>query len=154
MKTLITVLLVLFSQTYSRPAFARGPASLPGQTLALQPEQLKFRYESFDGGVSLACAHFLEDALSQDWAVKCPDPEGRDRIYRVHLWVTTYRRSVEPRASHEVLYWITDRTRLPTITGTGTTVWFHMREDAPLSGIDVGQSVENDTAGLYLNIRL
>ena len=124
------------------------------QNVDLQPGQLTFRYEQFDGGSSLSCEKYLADAASQDWDVKCSDETGKVvKSYLVHLWVTVYRRDFEPRTSYEVLYWITDFSR-SVPESAGTTVWFHVRDASELSGIDVSQSVENDTAGLYLSIAL
>ncbi len=124
------------------------------QNLDLKPEQLTFRYQQYDGETSLGCVEYLANPDSQDWDVKCADATGAVvKHYVVHLWVTVYHRTVEPKTSYEVLYWITDFSRA-TPVGAGTTVWFHVRDESQLSGIDVSQSVEDDTAGLYLSIKL
>jgi hypothetical protein len=119
--------------------------------LSITPEMLKFNYIRFEGGAFLRCAHRLEDAAAQDWRVSC-EGEGIRREYRVHLWVTHYTRNVEPRSSYEVLYWVTDLSEPGETHGVGTTIWFHLKDESALHSISVSQSVENDTAGLYLDL--
>lgn len=128
-----------------------GFASLPSP-MTLDPEKIEFRYMSFDGQITMNCRHDIENDLSHDWYVSCKSDEGYSKVYRVHLKVSKYTRTRLPKNSYEVLYWVTDRTpRVPV--GTGTTVWFHFNDNTDLSGISLSQSVDEDTAGLYLTIK-
>jgi hypothetical protein len=122
--------------------------------LEIRPEMLHFTYQTFNGGISLACKHVLVSAASQDWSVKCSDPALKLlKSYQVHLWVTRYDHAQGPRrVSFEVLYWVTDLSDPSAPKAGGDTIWFHLRNPADLDGIEVSQSLEGDTAGLYLEL--
>jgi hypothetical protein len=132
------------------------------QNYDLKPEQLTFTYRSFEGGEDLKCTQELESEASQDWSVVCKSSaESKNgeasktslRTYRVHLWLTAYTHPQPPRLSYEILYWVTDLTNRKT-ESAGSTTWFHLRDPSALDSLEIRQSVENDTAGLYLEIRL
>jgi hypothetical protein len=153
-KTALALLLLL-------PALAS--AQLPGKNFKLKPEMLSFQYSSYGQkrqgpgprppAAAANCTHVIEDDLSQDWTVECVTVEGARKLFRVHLWLKGYFRPQQPQATYELLYWVTDRTRGQT-TATGTSLWFHFRETASLQSLTAGQSVDDDTAGLYLDVRL
>lgn len=144
-------LLLLSGMIFVPPAFGRSQAR--GVSRAVKSQRLKFRYEQFEGPAAYDCRQTLADELSQDWNVECLDELGAvKKRYRVHLWLTEYRRETEPRTSLELLYWVTDQSVPAESNGTGTTVWFHLKNQADLALIQVSQSVEKDTAGLYLEM--
>lgn len=149
MKNFIISVIFLLSTNLPTTAVAQ---SLPGHNYPITPDNLKFTYQSHDGEISLKCTHALEDAMSQDWLVTCSDAEKEmQRTYRVHLWVTAYERQVQPKLSLEILYWVTDITR-ETPVGSSSTIWFHLNDPSSLNSIQISQGVENDTAGLWLEI--
>jgi|GEM_PF-1881153 len=148
-------------------AFCSGSvwAQLPGKSFRLTPEMIRFTYESYgdargvDGrrilrGQGVKCKHEIEAELSQDWKVECVTAEGAPRRYRVHLWLTGYSHRAEPLSTYELLYWVTDRSKPEKIQGTGGSLWFNFRNVADLHSITAGQTVENDTAGLYLDVKI
>lgn len=135
MKALLLTLALLFSsQLYAQDW--------------IKKENLSFKYKSFDGQVNKNCKHYKINEW-YDWKVLCGD--NKDKVFSVHLKVTQHRRTRTPKSLYEVLYWITDRT--DSYKGTGTTVWFHLNEETSLNKISVSQSTDNDTAGLYLDIK-
>lgn len=125
------------------------PVSLPGGNLPITPEMLRFNYRPFEEGEALACRHKIKDSQAQDWDVLC----GEGKKYVVHLWVTAYTRDVRPRVSYEILYWVTDVSRPDRSSGSGATTWVHLQDPSALDAIETRQSVDNDTAGLYLELR-
>jgi hypothetical protein len=120
----------------------------------ITPEMLRFRYQAFDGSVVLQCHHEIQNELSQDWKVQCQNPEGTmKRSYVVHLWLTAYSRQQAPRLSYELLYWISDHSHPAKIQSSGSTIWFHLNDPSALHSLQASESVENDTAGLYLDLK-
>jgi hypothetical protein len=128
--------LILISFGLLSPAFGQ----IPGDEIKIVAENLKFKYLSFDGETNLACTHVLENPKSQDWRVLCGQ-----KNFLVHLWVTAYRRTVEPRLSLEILYWV---------NGRGGTSWIHLKDAASLHSLYMSQSVEEDTTGLYMDLKI
>jgi hypothetical protein len=147
----ITKAILLVMILFVGPRLAR--AQVPGANLLLAPDNLHFRYESFDGSVQAACTHALESAASQDWAVHCEDSKGLEREYRVHLWITEYTHSESPKMSLEILYWVTPLGS-QAAAPSSSTIWLHFAEPSAPVGFSLAQGLENDTAGLYLDIHL
>jgi hypothetical protein len=137
--------LLLLLLTAAQPALA----SLPGGNLKITPEMARFNYRPFEEGEALACEHQLKDPAAQDWEVSC----GDQKKYVVHLWVTAYTHESEPRMSYEILYWVTDMSRPDHTSSSGATTWVHLKDPSALAAIETRQSVDNDTAGLYLELR-
>jgi hypothetical protein len=130
--------------------YSAGSAWAQNGNLQVTPQMLRFQYATSDGQITLDCKPSLENAESQDWSVICGT--GQDvRKYRVHLWVTMYERPVLPKQSYEVLYWVTDLNGSKAID-SGTTVWFNFKEPADLYTLSVNVSLDQDTAGLYLDL--
>ena len=137
-----------------------GPVIVMAGTYHLTPTQLKFTYQNFEGDLNVHCTHSLEDADAHDWLVHCEKAKiarkgikAFTRDYRVHLWLTKYERTLTPKLSLEILYWVTDRTTSPA-TGHSTTNWLHFKEPSQLTGTSFSVGVDQDTAGLYLDIDL
>lgn len=154
-------LLLLLAATAMFPAWSQeqgfqkaSGASVSGN-LPITAEKIRFHYSTFEPWITLPCTHQIEHGPSQDWKVVCEDSDQRYRKeYVVHLWVKAYKRDRFPRLSYELLYWVTDRsssTGRPS--GTGATIWFHLNDPTSLHSIQASQSVENDTAGLYLEFK-
>ena len=140
------ILLVLSSLS----AFAGGRA-------ALQASSLNFRYTTFDPGSDYACKHYLQDADAHDWDVQCFDAQGVvKKHYTVHLWISLYNHPTAPQTSVEILYWLTDLSVPQAVQGVGATTWMHFNPKMDLgaiNGLQLSQSVEGDTAGLYLTVK-
>lgn len=136
-----------FQQTIASP--------LPGHEFEITPEKLRFRYEGFDSGLVMTCRHEIENAASQDWKVFCQDATGRHkREYGVHLWLSAYRHATPPELSYELLYWVTDRTQPRVRVYDSTTIWFHLDRISQVSRVQARVGVENDSAGLYLELKI
>jgi hypothetical protein len=118
------------------------------QAFAIPHHAFSFKYKSFDGQVNLNCKH-VEINEWYDWKVYCG--QNQERVFHVHLKVSKLSRSRVPHTSYEVLYWITEKNN--DNRGGGTTMWFHIQEKANFHEISMSQSVDNDTAGLYLKIK-
>lgn len=131
--------LALLSLAVTAPAQA-APKNLPA-------EALRFRYETYDKQKALSCKHQLAGEVSPyDWDVKCYDETGRLlKRFDVHLALSVYQRTALPRTSIELLYWI---------SGLGATTWFHFDEKTAPSSLSSGQTVDQGTAGLYLEVKL
>lgn len=108
--------------------------------IQLTPEQLQFEFGSQDGEFTVPCTHHLENALTQDWAVKCGD-----RAYTVHLWLRAYPKNTSPRLSYEVLHWVTDRNVKAGQPGQffGSTIWFRLEDPSAMTSLDLSNDAEN-----------
>ena len=121
--------------------------------LTITPKMLRFTYQGFEGDNYFPCTHALESAEAQDWKLICKNPNGPGtRQFRIHLWVTAYTHTNAPKLSYEILYWVTDLSDSAHIVAVGGTTWLHLSEPSALAGIELSQSVENDTAGVYLKL--
>lgn len=149
MKNLLALFLFLAAVPAWTAQVKAAPVSLPGGNFRITPEMLRFSYRPFEEGEALSCRHKIKDAQAQDWEVFC----GERKKYVVHLWVTAYARDTRPRLSYEILYWVTDVGRPDRSSSSGATTWVHLQDPAALDAIETRQSVDNDTAGLYLELR-
>ena len=122
---------------------------LVAENISITPDRLKFSYQSYDGDLNIQCTHKLENELSQDWRVYCSN-NNLKREYSVHLWVTRYTKKVVPKSSFEILYWV--KESFPTSTSYSTTNWIHLIEDSKFFAAQLSVGVDQDTAGLYLEI--
>lgn len=120
------------------------------KTIPLDAKDLKFSYQNFDGDLYVKCVHEIENDLSQDWKVTCENKTFK-RVYSVHLWMTKYTKTEIPKSSYEILYWITER--FPKNIGTSTTNWIHLKEDSQFFAASLSLGVDNESAGLYLDIQ-
>ena len=131
-------------------SFAQVPG---GKNFHFKAEQLSFNYISYEeiqgSPQQVKCTHAIENELSQDWVVTCGS-----KHYSVHLWLSEYHKAQIPKASFELLYWVSDRSVARETKDTGTTLWFNFKEPSDLHSISAKQGVDNDTAGLYLDISL
>lgn len=128
--------------------FAYGAKPIPK---GLTPERLKFSYKTFEGDKDLKCFHEYADEFKFDWNVTCKDQATFYKIFRVHLSLAQYGHPTSPRSTYEVLYWVTDRTT-NHVYGTGTSFWLNTKNTSEFHSLTMGQSVDSDTAGLYLDI--
>lgn len=122
---------------------------LEAENIPLSAEKLKFSYQSYDGDLNLRCTHKLDNELSQDWGVYCIN-DNIKREYSVHLWVTRYTKKVVPKSSFEILYWV--KESFPTSNSYSTTNWIHLIEESKFFAAQLSVGVDNDSAGLYLEI--
>jgi hypothetical protein len=125
-------------------SFAQFPG---GRSLRLKPEQIKFQYIPYEDQGITNCQHVIENELAQDWSVKCGEKK-----FSVHLWLTEYNFSQAPEYGLELLYWVNDRSRGGQSVDTGTSLWMKFKNKSQIDSLTAKQGVENDTAGLYLEI--
>lgn len=140
MRTLILLAILITSLSYAQF----------GENIKLEASNLKFSYQSFDGTFSAKCRHEIESILSQDWKVLCEEGSFK-REYSVHLWVTRYTKKIAPKTSIETLYWVTER--YPKHVGYSSTNWIHMADESLFHGASLSVGVDNEIAGLYLEIK-
>src|SRR5687767_12729029 len=70
--------------------------------LKITAPMLSFNYQTFEAGTSMRCTHEIFNAAAQDWKVTCSDSSTRAaKIFIVHLWVTLYQRTFQPKLSYE-----------------------------------------------------
>ena len=120
---------------------------------AIEPEQMKFTYMTYDGDQILHCKHFPIDEFKFDWDVTCKNESGSFyKLYRAHVSLSKYSRPSIPMTTYEVLYWVTERTS-GQVYGSSTSLWFNFKNEADFHGLTISQSVEKETAGLYLDIK-
>lgn len=120
---------------------------------AIEPEQMKFTYMSYEGDQILKCKHFATDEFKFDWDVTCKNEGGSFyKIFRAHVSLAKYHHPTPPKSTYEVLYWVTDRTT-GQVYGSSTSLWFNFNNDADFNGLTISQSVDQETAGLYLDIK-
>ena len=136
--------LFVFQSFFCIVALAQFPG---GRILRLKPEQLKFQYIPYEDQGITSCQHVIENELAQDWNVKCDK-----KIFSVHLWLTEYSFSQAPEYGLELLYWVNDRSRGGQSVDTGTSLWMKFKNKNQIDSLTAKQGVENDTAGLYLEI--
>ncbi len=142
----------LATPTLRRPGAERSPPGIRAAGgVQPAPEELSFRFESYEGSESLACTHAAVDAIRWDWRVSCGEGNA-SRRFLVHFVPTFYSSTRAPRLTLETLYYV-----LPSgprgAAGTGGSAWYKFEDDTALHEITLGQSVESDTAGLYLRYR-
>ena len=120
---------------------------------ALEPEQMKFTYMTYEGDQILHCKHFPVDEFKFDWDVTCKNENGSFyKLYRAHVSLSKYSRPSIPMTTYEVLYWVTEKSS-GQIYGSSTSLWFNFKNEADFHGLTISQSVEKETAGLYLDIK-
>lgn len=142
MKGIITLLFLLVGNAWADDGLNDVDKE---QLEKLTSSRLVFTYQSFSGDTYIRCSH--QRAPWMGWNVTCDHKK-----FYVHLVLSRYIRPVVPKASYELLYWVTDRN-LDIPHTVGSTTWFHLKEFSDLHEIYVSQSIERDTAGLYLRIR-
>jgi len=122
------------------------------EIIPLENSQLRFTYQTFDKRVYLNCTSQVENAKSYDWRVNCVDSKIRlKKDFRVHLMATRYPHASPPLVTYELLYWVTDLS-LPGFPSSGSSSWYHLKQMSDLDSLTVRQSVDGDSAGLYLDI--
>lgn len=110
-------------------------------------ETLRFSHQTYDASrTRTECSHVLNNPDSRDYTVNRIEARGI-KTYRVHLWVTSYSHPTPPKLTLEILYWVTD---LNHHVGGGTSTWINLTESTGVHSVQMGQAVENETAGLYL----
>jgi hypothetical protein len=120
--------------------------------LAIDPERLKFSYQSYEGDIILECRHFAIDEYKMDFDVTCKNQNGFYKLFRTHVVLSQYQRPMTPQNTYELLYWVTDKTT-NKISSNGSSLWLNAFEKNTFHSLTIGQSVDNDTAGLYLDIK-
>jgi hypothetical protein len=135
------------SQGFAAPRAGSKKAGIP-----LPAEKIRFTYQSFDGAFVRECEHALTSAGNPyDWSVRCYEGEKLRGKYVAHIALTQYTHPSAPRLSLELLYWLTG-------TGieseAGSTTWFHLREASSVMEVSSSQTVDQGSAGLYLDIDL
>jgi hypothetical protein len=133
----------LFALLFSLSSVAATP---------LRGNEVRFTYRSFDGAFSYACEHsLLNESNPYDWSVRCYDGERLKGKYVAHLALSQYLHPKPPRVSLELLYWLTGSG---IESEAGSTTWFHLRDETSVMEVSSSQTVDEGTAGLYLDILL
>jgi len=114
---------------------------------------MKFKYQSYDGELIYDCDHKVANDIMKIYDVYCFDQNNNlKKKFSANVIISQYTRSFTPKTSLEIIYRVTDSTRALPEHG-GSTHWVHMNESSPVSHMSLSQSVENDIAGLYLEIK-
>lgn len=119
---------------------------------AIDPDRLKFSYKTYEGDMDLPCRHFAVDEYKMDFDVTCKNESGFYKLFRTHVVLSQYQRPMTPQNTYELLYWVTDKTT-NKIYSNGSSLWLNSLEKNTFHSLTIGQSVDNDTAGLYLDIK-
>jgi hypothetical protein len=138
MKLLLLSLLICFSTT----AFSKEL-------------ELKFTYKSYDGQLTYSCDHKLTNELTKFYDIYCfDDANNLKKKFFAIVRVSKYTRPRLPRNSYEITYRISQRDAVRGPQHVGTTNWMHFNNETDLATMTLSQAVENDIAGLYLDISL
>ncbi|MBS1960832.1 MAG: hypothetical protein JST04_01345 [Bdellovibrionales bacterium] len=146
----------IVTKAFVLASLAALAASLMGTAPAGKPRRpvagstMRFVFRDFEGPRDIVCPHrLLSPDSPYDWKVECSDGSRKFAEYTAHVALTLYDHTTEPKLSVEMLYWL-NGSRLPS--EVGSTTWFHFAEKSNLQGVSMSQTVENGTAGLYLEI--
>jgi hypothetical protein len=121
-------------------------------SVPLPAEKIQFTYQSFDGAFVYECEHAITNAENPyDWTVRCYEGEKLRGKYVAHVALTQYTHPSAPRLSLELLYWLTGSG---IESEAGSTTWFHLREASSIMEVSSSQTVDQGTAGLYLDVDL
>jgi hypothetical protein len=121
-------------------------------SVSINAATMKFKYQSYDGELIYDCDHKIANDIMKIYDVYCFDQQNRlKKKFSANVIISQYTRSFAPKTSLEIIYRVTDSTRAMPEHG-GSTHWVHMHESSPVSHLSLSQSVENDIAGLYLDI--
>ena len=152
----IAPILFAFSITSSITFSITVPSAFAGRDLSptkrrpLRGDTIRFVYRTYEGDLSVTCPHRLQSPDSPyDWKVECFDGSRKFADYTAHVALTQYDRATDPKLAIELLYWVTG-TNLPS--EVGSTTWIYLGEKTPLRSVEVSETVEHGTAGLYLEI--
>ena len=134
--------------------FALISARALAKEYPVELSRLELAYESSDGETYLPCQVADENPLAHDFRVKCGEQNGKAlREYTVHLWVSEYTKSISPRMSLEILYWVTDWRDFRSPVSHSSTFWLHFDDPTNLQGMELSQGVDQDLASLRLKFR-
>ncbi len=121
-------------------------------SLSINAATMKFKYQSYDGDLVYDCDHKLVHDIMKIYDIYCFDDQNNlKKKFSANVMINQYTRPNHPKTSLEINYRITDSSRATPVHG-GSTHWVHMSEASPVSHLSLSQSVENDIAGLYLDI--
>lgn len=119
-------------------------------TFAMNSQDMRFTYRSYDGQLNYSCDHKLANDLAHIWDIYCFDDEGNQKKkFVATVWISRYTRTRAPVNTYELIYRISHTANK---TSGGSTHWINLKKDAPLHSLTLSQSVENDLAGLYLEV--
>lgn len=120
----------------------------------LKSENMKFTYRSYDGQINYQCDHKLVNDLAHIWELYCFDENNNlKKKFSTTVWISRYTRTRSPQNTYELIYRITEKPSPTQRRDSGSTHWINLEKDAPLHSLTLSQSVENDTAGMYLEIK-
>lgn len=120
----------------------------------LDETKMKFTYRSYDGQTNYVCDHKLVNDLAHIWDLYCFDENNQlKKKFSATVWVSKYSRDRSPENTYELIYRVTQRISSTQIKHTGSTNWINLEKNSPLASLTLSQSIEDDTAGLYLEIK-
>lgn len=119
----------------------------------LSASQMKFSYKSYDGETNYDCEHKISNDLAHIWDLYCFDENNViKKQFTATVWISKYQRQASPQNTYELIYRISDQN-LSSILHTGSSHWINLDQDSGLHSLTLSQSVENDLAGIYLDVR-
>lgn len=138
---ILTVHITSFAQTFKKKTFSSSELL----------DKIKFQYSTSDGGFTLNCQHYSNLKTETDYDVYCGKGTPWFKEYVVHLVV---RQSSKPtETTYEILYWLTDRNDRNASTYSSTSQLITVDGKTNLKRFSLSQSLENDSAQLYLNFK-
>ncbi len=145
--------ILLFIVTSGLSPLTQVDASVPKLSgyESISAANIRFVFQTFEGDFKTLCKHELIDESSPyDLKVECYRGTNLFAQYSAHIALKQYPHSSgDTKFSIELMYWLTG-TRLPS--EVGSTTWIHLAERTAIHGVKTSQTVENGTAGLYLEI--
>ncbi len=130
-----------------------GHLARAAESMDIQPNQLRFHYQSADGEIQLTCAHKRIRDLP-DWRVICGSGTKLEKEFAVHLVVLKGKRPLQSEIWYRFLYWVTDRQSDARPVFNSTSLLLNLKEGSKPNSLSLDQGVENDYAQLSLVFRM
>lgn len=144
--------LICFTLLTSPFALAAAPSSKPISRNELI-DKISFQYMTSDGDYQLSCKHLPNAQLDMDFDVYCGKGTSNLKQYLVHLIIRPIANKPD-ETSYEILYWVTDRSQGNSPVFSSTSQIITLDQETRLKRLSLSQSLENDSAQLYLSYKL
>jgi len=149
MKQIAMVGMVVLGAVFSGTVVARS--TTPGAPIP--STSLKFEYQSADAQFHYDCEHVsVNGADSGDWRVTCAPGTPNQREFGVHLYLQRLVQSKEPQMQINIIYSVADRRSPALSLYTSHVNSFLFKRASDVQTLQLGQSVDNDYAYLYVTI--
>lgn len=109
---------------------------------------MHFRYEPNEGAEAIECTHKQIKDLP-DWDIECGEKK-----FSAHVIVRPYFHERAPKTKIEILYWVVEPGKKPRDTNIfhSSSFMVRLKEKTDLYSVSLSQGVENDFAGLTLEL--